>query len=263
MGLQSSNGPIFVFGEDDTFIQYCLCPELAYDWPGDPHEACAHMPWWHQCSFQTRYGRRPPLPGHPKPDIDDMDNSHFAESNITLNDHTWQLEDPPLDIIAQIHTGSVGTATINYMSTGNLTFSSDYLRANSKCEPSDKYEWGFSSLLLLVFCLFTIIFAMILTALHADAFWNSRADRHEYDVNHFRDAVDIVYELRDNYVEDSILHMPARELVQGLHDRDKSMQLDIKELPPSRSEQWRLDHPNLRNKETAFEQVNIMVDRLR
>ena len=163
-------------------------------------------------------------------------NSHYSSSNITLNGQTWELEDRPLNIIVQIHTDKVGIPTLQYMASGNITFESNYLWENSVCEPSDHYQWGFSSLLLFVFCLLTALFTLVLSTLHSDAFWNSQIDRFEYDINHYRDAVGLVYELRDENFGDSIQDKPARDLKREVERSDMATRLDAKELPPSRRE---------------------------
>ena len=101
----------------------------------------------------------------------------LTSSNITLNGKTWSLDAPPLNIVAQPRVPLYGAETIpreNYLSYDNVSFSSAYLRDNVLCQPAAYYQWGFSSLLLLVFCLLTILFVTTLAALHGDAFWHGK-----------------------------------------------------------------------------------------
>ena len=122
---------------------------------------------------------------------DTFPSSRFTSSNITLSSKTWHLPALALDIIYQIRPTALHhnqrpleIPTISFMSSNNLTFSDTYLREHSVCQPTQYYHWGFSSLLLLVFCLLTLVFAitLTLTCLHGDAFWNSKMDRFMYDV---------------------------------------------------------------------------------
>ena len=93
-------------------------------------------------------------------------------------------------------------------------------------------------LLLLIFCVLTSLFAIVLTTLHFDAVWNSRVDRYRFATNSTRDAVDVVYELRDKYFGDSIRTMSAHDLQSGLRSRQRGVSLEVTDLVPSRREEW-------------------------
>lgn len=168
----------------------------------------------------------------------------YTSSNITLSGRVWRLDNPPLQIVIQ--TGF--SAEPEYMGTGNTSMSKDYLVQHGSCLPSGRYEWGFSSLMLLVFCLISTIFALIVTALHSDAYWNGQADRLQYDVNHYRDAVDLVQDVRDKYFGDAIYSMTAEDLKARLERRERTIALDTPELPASRMEEKRLRREAIRSR---------------
>ena len=154
-----------------------------------------------------------------------------VSSTIDVNGQIWSLLGKPLDVWSQSRLSIYGGPHDTwYLSYENLTFSSEYLQQNSVCQPTDRYQWGFSSLLLLVFCLFSTLFTITLTLLHYDAFWNSRTARYHYDVNHYRDAVDLVYELEKKHFGPSLRAMPARELKRHVEAKDNSTGLDTLDL---------------------------------
>jgi hypothetical protein len=126
---------------------------------------------------------------------------------------------------------------LSYLAYGNVSLNSTYLKENSVCQPSDRYQWGFSSLLLLVFCLLTALFAAILNMLHWNAFWNSRTDRYRYNTNHYRDAVDLVRELEATEIGDIVRDMPARTLGRELEHNADGVSLDTRSLPLSRKDE--------------------------
>lgn len=72
--------------------------------------------------------------------------------------------------------------------------------------------------------------------LHYDAFLNSKADRYKLDTNQYRDAVDLVYQLRDEHFGESIRNMSASELKHEIEMEDKGTSLDVSKLGISRKE---------------------------
>lgn len=127
--------------------------------------------------------------------------------------------------------------TLSYLAYGTVSMNSTYLKENSVCQPSDRYQWGFSSLLLFVFCLLTALFVAILNLLHWNAFWTSRTDRYRYDFNHYRDAVDLVRELETTEFGD-VGDMPARNLRRKLERNADGVSLETQSLPLTRKEEW-------------------------
>lgn len=192
------------------------------------------------CAFMVTCGAPHARPGEPLPAEDDpfTADSKLTRSNITIDGKLWPLGAPPLDIISQVPLDAVEVLPrVNYMSYNSLSFNSTYLQNNSVCQPTAFYQWGFSSLLLLVFCLFTIIFAITLTALNGHVFWTSRADRFCYDINHYKDAVDISRELHEQGL--ATQNMSAMQLRQEFRRSGAGICLDTDDLPCSRKEEWR------------------------
>lgn len=126
-----------------------------------------------------------------------------------------------------------------FLSADDLVMSLDYLQAHGSCQPSDGYIWGFSAPILLLFCIFTFLFATILTALHIESFRSSRTGRSKYEVNLYRDAIDLVYELQDKFFGEFLRDMSAQDLKEELGCSRKGISIEASELPLSRKEERR------------------------
>lgn len=73
------------------------------------------------------------------------------------------------------------------------------------------------------------MFAAALAVLHEDAFWYSKADRYHYDINHYKDAVDLVAELEREHIP--VRKISARALKSKLQEHiNGGISLDTKEL---------------------------------
>ena len=239
---------------------YCYPPsKFGYEWhnPNAHNKSDPFSIWDQNCNFDIACGWPKPLPGVPLPEDDTFrTRAHFAASNITLLGETWFLDDPPLDIIIQVkpthlnrYTEELQIPTVSYMSIHNLAFNDSYLKEKSVCQPSHSYRWGFSSLLLLVFCILTLIFAITLSTLHGDAFWNSKTDRFRYDINHYKDAVDLVRELDHRQLGASVWSLSAGELVQEVNVKSRDISLEIDEFSPlTRKQEWK-EHQQGRREE--------------
>jgi hypothetical protein len=76
-----------------------------------------------------------------------------------------------------------------------------------RCIADDAYSWGFSSLLLLTFCCYTIAFALALIVLQTDVYWNSRHDRDHQSHSIYTDVLYLAEELKKTFghnVEDHL-----------------------------------------------------------
>lgn len=113
----------------------------------------------------------------------------------------------------------------------------DYLQENGSCQPSAHYIWGFSSILLFVFCVLSVLFAAVLLALHFASMLCSRNGRSPYETNIYRDAVDLVYGLQDDCFGDTLQDMSADDIWRQC--RDKHISLETSELPLSWKEEKR------------------------
>ena len=151
-------------------------------------------------------------------------------SSIFINGKNFTLGYPPLYIIQQ---PILADARYYTLPETNHTLTKDFILANSFCRPLNTYQWGFSSLLLLVFCLMSTLFALIFLLLHWDIYWNSRAGRLRSHISIYRDAIDLVTELKRQFGE-QVVGLPAQELEQRVHGCRETIYLETDELPLSR-----------------------------
>lgn len=91
--------------------------------------------------------------------------AHIGQSWFQLDDGpSIHLDEPPLTIIVQgddsvLYDDFTYTARDTYwLSYEDLKFNASYLQENGECQPEQFYRWGFSSLLLFVFCVMSLIF---------------------------------------------------------------------------------------------------------
>ena len=128
----------------------------------------------HQGMVIPRYTSNGSSPWNPKCSFTRTKDDIFSmKSNITLDGHTLHLPAPPLSFYEQ----SGRSRLVDIMTLGNYSLDMANIKQTAVCQPSKEYQWGFSTPLLLLFCLATIFFATILVALHTDNFLNSRVDR--------------------------------------------------------------------------------------
>lgn len=167
----------------------------------------------------TGYGVYTPLP---------------IKSNITWMGHRWDLEVPTLNISFQYDE----YAPIDrWFAPGNISMTGEWIGGtnHTSCLPSDSYQWGFSSLMLLSFCIATILFVCIVAALRRSNERHSRAMRYKQHFSVYRDALDVSLALRSLGDQD-VEEMSAKDLDEYIGQRKPSLRLDIDDLLPSRSE---------------------------
>jgi hypothetical protein len=159
--------------------------------------------------------------------------SAVMTSNISINGTLWELPAPPLMIgLASFTTGiysrsidSTTNTSMNcwkgaevqgveqptflfsdsseapntaYWNNGTM-FDEDTIKRTGRCISEDAYSWGFSSLLLLTFCCFTIVFALTLILLQTDVYWNSRHDRSHQTHSVYTDVLYLAEELKASF----------------------------------------------------------------
>lgn len=175
------------------------------------------------------------------------DLDRWTSSQIEVNGRTWSLSGPPLNVVVQ--TGWLGNPiSTQFLSIDRLALSVAHLQAKGSCQPSAHYIWGFSSVFLFIFCMLSVLFAAILASLHYESTLSSRTGRVTYELNTYRDAVDLVYDLQDNHFGDTLRGMSADDLKK--HCADKTISLDTSGLPLSRKEEKRLSRPTLETDST-------------
>jgi hypothetical protein len=101
-----------------------------------------------------------------------------------------------------------------------------------RCIAEDAYSWGFSSLLLLTFCCYTIAFALALILLQTDIYWNSRHDRDHRSHSIYTDVLYLAEELKNTFGHNIEDHMQSPKTFEKRVERWKqSLRLDVRELP--------------------------------
>lgn len=123
----------------------------------------------------------------------------------------------------------------------STVFNESTIRETGRCVAEDAYSWGFSSLLLLTFCLYTVLFAMTLVLLQTDVYWNSRHDRIHQSHSVYTDVLYLADELRARFGSTLGGHAQPPTKVEKMVEQAKhGLNIDVSELPLSRWQEWRL-----------------------
>lgn len=156
----------------------------------------------------------------------------YTTSTFTVGNETWHLAAPPLTIMKMFSSES------DFYMDGNVTFTHGYVTENSQCQPTNEYQWGFSFLLLLTFCIITGFVAVLLMALYYDAWCNCQADRYEHSISMYRDVLDLADALRAYYGE-AIGSMTEQEVEKHVRRVPIRFKLENDRALPSRSQPFR------------------------
>ena len=173
---------------------------------------------------------------------DSLYMAHVSSSNITLQNQTYSFEDS-LSYFRQCasHRSEVQCRQgLAYLTDGNYTLTDLYIQDHGFCMPLKAYKWGFSAQALFTHLMITIAVAILLMALHLDAFCNGRADQQMLDSNSYSDAVAVARELEKLPFECPLEELPASELDAMEEKHHAKVQIDADELPPSRWTTWRM-----------------------
>lgn len=112
------------------------------------------------------------------------------------------------------------------------------IRNEGRCIVDDAYSWGFSSLLLLTFCCFTMLFALGLIVLQADVYWHSKHDRDHQSYSIYTDVLFLAEELKAAFGENVKDHMQSPKLFRKqVEHTKKGVHLEASTLPLARSEE--------------------------
>ncbi|KAK3617643.1 hypothetical protein LTR56_025155 [Elasticomyces elasticus] len=164
----------------------------------------------------------PPLYGTPE----------FIWSNITLYNRTYVLQPPPLDIVwaAPATTWAV---VLGEDSQYGGYFPNASIAKSAVCLPSTEYQWGFSAVLLFLFCFMTIMFAATLLVLETEIWLDSRSNLYQQRRSGYRDAINVVralqHELGEEVVADS-----SEAIEPRVKSYTGSMRVDMEGLALSR-----------------------------
>ncbi|KAK5715465.1 hypothetical protein LTR15_010109 [Elasticomyces elasticus] len=158
--------------------------------------------------------------------------SRNVGSSVRLGGQSYDMESPVLTVLPNLYDTR---GSYQYYAFGNLTLTRDYIEKNISCEPIKTYLWGFSSILLFIFSILTVLFCAILLALQQDAFRHGQADRYNHiPTNAYRDALDLAEELREQ-LGDDVQRMPADELKRLVERDGVGISIDTKGMVPARS----------------------------
>jgi hypothetical protein len=203
-------------------------------------------------------------------------------SNITINGSRVSLPAPPLNISFGFHhfyskerksnTGATSaseywsgtpfsrfTAMRDYQgdyspASGGIfcngfEYTEDFIIETGVCIASEAYSWGSSSLLLLTFCVYTILFAMTLMVLQTDVYWNSRLDRTHQSYSIYADILTIAETLKSipEYNLLDLLQSP-KALDEKVGGRKHGTRFDTRGLQPSRLDETEVGRENVRKR---------------
>jgi hypothetical protein len=168
------------------------------------------------------------------------------ESNVSFGDVKFTLPAPPLDLremsidtngsSLQQRIGQDQPSFIYKMWTYNGTvFDDPEVRNTSVCIASDQYSWGFSSMLLLTFCIYTLLFSAALILLQAEVYWYSRSDRLDLSSSIYTDILFLADAIQTRFGH-GIWDIPVKELDKQVRDHRGGISVDVDKLPCSRME---------------------------
>ena len=117
----------------------------------------------------------------------------------------------------------------------NSAYSERFVKETGVCIASEAYSWGFSSLLLLTFCAYTLAFAATLITLQSEVYLASRFDRQHLSYSIYADILIIAETLRSIPEHDllGLLHSP-KALDKKLVGRKHGIRFDTSGLPSTR-----------------------------
>ena len=149
----------------------------------------------------------------------------------------------------------------------NTVVDEDYVMATGRCIADGAYLWGFSSLLLLTFCCYTLLFAMTLIILQTDVYWNSWSDRKHQSYSIYTDVMYLAGELKSvlgSLSTDS--PCSPREVDKEVTQRRPGIHLEVDGLPPPRCRdrpEGRRQKRMRRHKGRPVAEQRASIDRLR
>jgi hypothetical protein len=168
------------------------------------------------------------------------------ESNVSFGDAMFTLPAPPLDL-RKMSIGTNGSSlqqqigqdkfsyTNKSWTYNDTVFDDMEVRDSSVCIASDQYSWGFSSMLLLTFCIYTLLFSAALILLQAEVYWYSRSDRLDLSNSIYTDILFLADAIQARFGH-GIWDIPVKELDKQVRDHRGGISVDVDKLPCSRME---------------------------
>lgn len=169
-------------------------------------------------------------------------NPQTFRSMINVNNHNWDLDAPALDIRLWDPLLSSSSCSLSancpqekLWTYNNRTYDDTTLKDTTRCIASDQYSWGFSSMLLLTFCLYTCLFAMALIALQAEVYWYSQSDRLNLSTSIYADILFLADAMQTRFGK-GVWSLSVKELDKKISDHRGGISVDLEPLPRSRME---------------------------
>ena len=172
-----------------------------------------------------------------------------VKSHIAIAGTMHNLSAPPLDISLRQYAGVENnpsawrsTNGTSWRDKGAWGFNGTlidemYLHQTSRCIGQNWYLWGFSSLLLLTFSVYTFLFGVSLILLQTDVYWNSRTARESYSHSIYQDILFLADELRAMMGHD-IGSQSVTALEKTIRNCEGGLTLEVNTLPPTRWQDW-------------------------
>lgn len=239
----------------------------------------------HDCSCTTRDVEPSSDPNEDKNSTKAIIFANLA-SHLTIDTKRWDLDAPPLTIGVRtgiyyamltdeiLHRDAAGywfpTTGVflqeefvyyNYTPQrsrmylfNNTHLDEDTIKRAGRCVSEDQYQWGFSSLLLLTFCIFTIRFACALIVLQTDVYWNSRHDRVFQSHSLYADILYLAGELKTRFPSGNGESMPSpKGFGEEVEHSKERLCTETVDLPLSRWE----ERKTTRAANSALRDLNI------
>jgi len=190
-------------------------------------------------------------------------NISATESMMVRGGTTYNLTNKPLSFAPNPLPSQGGYAGNLKLAYNNESFPVSRVEETGVCLPANEYIWGFSSLLLLTFCILTGIVALLLITLHYEAHFNSAADRYKLSLSPYRDLLDFAEEIRAHYGSTEAAQMSAAELDKAMSEDPVAAGLETGDLHRSRRA-WGKQRRALRRSVTwsdVRENANVVVGR--
>jgi hypothetical protein len=139
-----------------------------------------------------------------------------------------------------------GNIRYMYMYSDTLIEKSTII-SKGQCIAENAYSWGFSSLLLVTFWLYSMAVALALILLQTDVYWNSRHDRVHQSHSIYADVLYLAEELKNTFGRDVQDHVQSpKAFGKKVGSWKQGLRLDVGELPLSRWQEWRLSRATKR-----------------
>ena len=195
------------------------------------------VPAWAYCTISKEGGDTCAVQGgvtsNVPPGTPDLPTAEYLWSNITLYNETYVLQPPPLDIVP---TGPANSWSVSLPVEGDYGayYSNASIAHDAVCLPDAQYQWGFSAVLLLLFCIFTTLFGAVMLCLQWEVYYYSRANRIDVGIDGYRDAVHIVHALKED-LGDEVVDDDSLGLRQRLKCYSGAVGIETSNLPAARA----------------------------